>query len=218
MSVQLAYKVPVLGSRDRRLLRAPGPRARAQRPGWDLDPGGPPPPGSTLERGWPGALASDSVRRFHGSLRVSEATGTRWDIRVGHRVWFVSSGRREIPAGPTRREGGEVAPFSPTGHAASPPRAYPAAHSGERGNLELGGKEDLLVSKELLLGRWDAIPRFSPCRPRSPRPFLSPTMIFLKRYIFVGVFLVASLLFPGRCHRRLARPEFSSGFMLRFLS
>lgn len=27
VSVQLAYKVPVLGPRDRRLLRAPGPRA-----------------------------------------------------------------------------------------------------------------------------------------------------------------------------------------------
>ncbi|XP_066220483.1 collagen, type I, alpha 1b-like [Saccopteryx leptura] len=79
MSVQLAYKVPVLGSRDRRLLRAPGPRKlSAGARTWTL--AAPPPPRSTLERGWQGTFAVSSVRRFEGPLRLPEAKGMRWEI------------------------------------------------------------------------------------------------------------------------------------------
>lgn len=81
MSIQLAYKVPVLGCRDRWLLQAPcrlsprSPELSAQAEKWT--PAGLLALGSALERGWQGALTQGSVRRFEGSLSVAGARGKR---------------------------------------------------------------------------------------------------------------------------------------------
>lgn len=81
VSIQLAYKVPVLGCRDRWLLQAPcrlsprSPELSAQAEKWT--PAGLPSLESALERGWQGALTQGSVRRFEGSPRFAGARGKR---------------------------------------------------------------------------------------------------------------------------------------------
>lgn len=102
VSVQLAYKVPVLGPQDRRLLLVPrrflpGGRELGSQGGAGTR-GGPHLAGPHRRRG--GGARSPRVvcGRFEGSLRLAGAVGTHSEVRVGPCGRLVSSGWSRILA------------------------------------------------------------------------------------------------------------------------
>ncbi|XP_027373860.1 uncharacterized protein LOC113877689 [Bos indicus x Bos taurus] len=102
VSVQLAYKVPVLGPQDRRLLLAPrrflpGGRELGSQGGAGSR-AGPHLAGPHRRRGGGARSPRALCGRFEGSLRLAGAVGTHSEVRVGPCGRLVSSGWSRILA------------------------------------------------------------------------------------------------------------------------
>lgn len=171
VSVQLAYKVPVLGPQDRRLLLAPrrflpgGRELGAQ--GGAGTRAGPHLAGPHRRRDGGARSPRALCGRFEGSLRLVGAVGTHSEFRVGPCGRLVSSGwSRILAAADFWREGRNRLLFLP-GRAYSPTGpcwAFWSLH------LDLESGEDRArtrVAQGTRAGKW----RFSPS-PRAALPFL----------------------------------------------
>ena len=145
VSVQLAYKVPVLGPRDRRLLLAlhrflPGGRELGAQAGQGARPG-------RTSRGphWRGGVARHARREFCAEVRGIPGLGRSNGNALGNSSWslcavLVSPGGAGSPPGPTWREGRDGAPL-PNRRSLFVYQALPCCVLRSR-SLELGGGED----------------------------------------------------------------------------
>lgn len=144
VSVQLAYKVPVLGPQDRRLLLAPrrflpgGRELGAQ--GGAGTRAGPHLAGPHRRRDGGARSPRALCGRFEGSLRLAGAVGTHSEFRIGPCGRLVSSGWSRILAAADLEGRERRAPLSPRpslfAYGALPCWAFRSLH------LDLEGGED----------------------------------------------------------------------------